>query len=113
MMRLSIQEITNHRALVSRNVARIIASVIKERTGSSQNGDTLGLDFSHIEAVTPSFVDELLAQLSDLSTQGYRVVKLINPPDRLSDKFKAIGRARQINMSEEGSDIWVMELPQL
>ncbi len=111
MMRLDIHEITSHRALVSRNAARMIATAVKARTDPVPDGDAVILDFSQVEAVTPSFVDELLYQLSELSFRGYRTVKFLSPPDRLSDKFKAIGRARQIAMDEEPSDGWVLELP--
>lgn len=75
---------------------------------------SLELDFAGVDAVTPSFVDELLELIdkavgkrnTDLGT--HLDVFIVNPPTRLSSKFSAVGRARGYEVSESTHGRWLM-----
>ncbi len=67
------------------------------------------LDFTGIDAVTPSFVDELLAMIDDARSASSRHevrVVFAHTPTPLSAKFLAIGKRHGATMSESGSDSW-------
>src|SRR3972149_1615403 len=98
MADLSIQvrvfDLFKKRALVTRESARAFQSVLQPlfREGKSE----FVLDFAGVEAVTPSFVDELIGlveeSLSNKQQQQVRILFLHAPP-RLSEKFAAVARA--------------------
>lgn len=107
-MSVNIYGLVKRRAIVTREAARAIAAAIGDM--ALPGDQALVLDFEGVEAVSPSFVDELLASLADLEPQGPRTVRFRRPPTRLSAKFEAIGRARQMDISE-GDGEWVITLP--
>jgi hypothetical protein len=106
---MDVYRLLERRALVSRGAARTIVAALKSQT--SRHSQTLELDFSGIDAVTPSFVDELLSGLSARDFAGYERLRFIRPPSRLSEKFQAIGRARGLQMEETPDGEWVIQLP--
>jgi hypothetical protein len=110
-MKIHVHGILRRRALVTRGAAREIASAIRELEQPDDDEQVVVLDFEGIEAVTPSFVDELLGILTGLELGSSRKVRFLLPPTRLSEKFKAIGRARRVEMSDDVAEEWVIELP--
>jgi uncharacterized protein DUF4325 len=91
-------------------VTRESASALRDAIDSSIKADgEVTLDFTGIDAVTPSFVDELLAMINDAraasSRRELRVV-FAHTPTPLSAKFLAIGRRHGATMSQSGSDSW-------
>src|SRR2546423_2848822 len=101
MQVLGIFDLIPRKALVARATARQIASAIE--TALAKSGEAIELDFSGIEAVTPSFVDELLGVIQhivDRSSLGLETIIVSNPPTRLSSKFEAIGRGRNLDIAE-------------
>lgn len=69
----------------------------------------LRLDFSGIDGLTPSFMDELLGViLETLVPDNQRDLEIVvsNPPTRLSNKFSAIGRGRGLTIEEVGDNAW-------
>ena len=106
---LRVHDLFPKRALVTRDSGRTIAKAFAEGFGSGDTEATI--DFAGIEAVTPSFVDEMLGVL--LGEQCLRQsapVRLVfaNVPTRLSAKFAAIGRARAVRIEEEREGTWVI-----
>ena len=108
MRALRVFELIPKRVLVARGSAREIATAIEEAL--SESDGTIELDFHGIEAVTPSFVDEILAVIQgilDRTNVGLDRIVVSHPPTRLSSKFQAIGRGRNLHI-EERSDNWVI-----
>ena len=107
MATFSVHELLHKRALITRASASPIRQILEE---SSATGDVT-LDFAGVEAVTPSFVDEVLAVVENaLAQQGRKRLRVIflNPPTRLSSKFAAIGRARHLEVRETEDGAWLI-----
>lgn len=109
MTTLRVVDLLQRRALVTRESARPIGGAIL----GAKHADTreVTLDFSGVDAVAPSFVDELLATIEAIfrGARGddFRLL-LRNPPTRLSSKFSAIARARGLQIRETDGDTWVV-----
>ncbi len=106
MVTLKVHDIMNRRALVTRESAEAIKAAI---SSAFQSTNEIALDFSEIDAVTPSFVDELVGSIDKVvrraQGQNARLV-FLNVPTRLSAKFAAIGRAHRAEMFEPASGEW-------
>ena len=111
MTSLKVHDLIRKRALVTRQSAEPIRRALADARESDVNSITL--DFSGVDAVTPSFVDELLAIFEmTLSRVGDReiTISLVNPPTRLSTKFAAVARARGFDIVESENGTWVVTL---
>ena len=105
---MKVYDLLERRALVSRGAAQaVVAALQGESRGAS---DTLELDFSGIEAVTPSFVDELISQLLSPDVGRYERIVFTAAPARLSEKFRAIGRGRGVLFEETPANQWIIAL---
>jgi len=106
---VTVYELIPRRALVTRESAHVIARAIAE--AGSGNSDTLVLDFAGIQAVTPSFVDEILdicAKTLSKRSAGGALLAVVNPPTRLSSKFTAIARGRGMTILESSDGTWTI-----
>jgi hypothetical protein len=94
------------KALVTRESAQAIKSAI---SSAFESTNEIALDFAEIDAVTPSFIDELVGSIDNAvrraQGQDARLV-FLNVPTRLSAKFAAIGRAHRADMFEPASGEW-------
>jgi hypothetical protein len=109
MAQLKVHEVLRKRALITRESAAPIRDALLRRAAT----EDVVLDFAGIQAVTPSFVDEILAAVEEaLATASRRDIKVtfLNPPTRLSSKFAAIGRARHLEVVE-ANGAWVISGP--
>ena len=110
MPAIKVHDLLRRRALVTRESAAPLRSALEAIDIAL---DELVLDFSGIDAVTPSFVDEVLAVVEGVLKQrkaDSSRVRVINPPTRLSAKFLAVGRARGLHIHETASRSWVVTL---
>jgi hypothetical protein len=103
---MEIYRLLKRRALVSRGAAQAIVAAIRAELDESTR--TLELDFSGVEAVAPSFVDELIAELTAPGFAHYERILFSRPPSRLSEKFRAIGRGRGISIEETPAHEWII-----
>jgi hypothetical protein len=91
-------------------VTRESATVLRSEIESSIKADgQLVLDFAGIDAVTPSFVDEILGIVDDArADSSKRELRVIfrHAPTSLSEKFLAIGKRHGAKMSQSGTDAW-------
>jgi hypothetical protein len=100
------------RALVSRESARRLSEELDRAISGVDPG--LELNFEGVEAVTPSFVDELLGMIDQaiqrnvIDSKLEMVIVFAYPPTRLSSKFSAVGRGRGYEVSEVGESRWLM-----
>lgn len=101
---LKIHDIVPKRALV----ARESAWPIRDALGQTGSLEQISLDFSGVDAVTPSFVDELLTILAARVDAGNGAFSLlvVSPPTRLSEKFSAVARAHAMTIRELESGSW-------
>ncbi|MEX0786082.1 MAG: DUF4325 domain-containing protein [Dehalococcoidia bacterium] len=75
------------------------------------DGERLTVDFRGVEAVTPSFVDEVLTSIEKVIETKHHPdasVVFLNPPTRLSEKFAAVGRAHKLTVAETEDGAWVL-----
>lgn len=91
-------------------VTRESASAVRDAIESAIRADgEVTMDFSGIDAVTPSFVDEILGMIDDAragsSRREVRVV-FVHTPTPLSTKFLAIGKRHGVTISQSGSEAW-------
>jgi hypothetical protein len=109
-----VYDLLQRRVLVTRESAHAIQT---ELTSSLTNGGReIVLDFSNVDAVTPSFVDEVLAIIDEAVSRTPRStlnVKFVHAPTRLSEKFAAIGRSHGAQITESSPGAWTIrrELP--
>jgi hypothetical protein len=109
METVSVYNLMHRRALVTRQSARMIRSALADALMRSPG--EVALDFSGVEAVTPSFVDEVLTVLSELLSSTGRSklrVLFLNSPTRLSEKFAAVGRGHHLKMTESDQGAWTI-----
>jgi hypothetical protein len=103
---VNVFEFMQRKILVTRESASAMQDAIINSI--TANGE-LTLDFTGVDAVTPSFVDELLAMIEEArvasSRRQVRVV-FAHAPMPLSAKFLAIGRRHGATMSQAGPDAW-------
>jgi len=94
---------------VTRESAHVLRTALASIAGNDK--DELSIDYSGIEAVTPSFVDEALRILREhlsVSSGGQFRILFVNLPTRLSSKFAAIARAHEIEISEIEAGVWLI-----
>ena len=109
MKSVNVYDLLRKRALVTRQSARTVGDAVA-RAFESAGGEVV-LDFSGIDAVTPSFVDEALGSIEEMlrSSDGNQLrLVFVNLPTRLSAKFAAVGRARGLDISESDSGAWII-----
>jgi hypothetical protein len=105
---VKIYDIIPKRALVTRESARLVRDSLAAAV--ADRASEVILDFSGVEAVTPSFVDELITVLGEVAgpkKTNFRIV-FLNPPTRLSEKFLAIGRGHGLRISESDPGTWTI-----
>ena len=106
MSTINVYSVFSKKALVTRESARRLDELLRNVIISGQ--DELIIDFQGIEAVTPSFIDELLLVVEDHPERsGKCILIFMNPPTRLSEKFGAIARAHQVSIEERSDGAWV------
>ena len=95
--------------LVTRASARCLAPAIENAIRDARGA--LNLDFTRVDGITPSFLDELLSVVEQafarLNVDSFRL-EILNPPTALSSKFAASGRGRGLSLTESGSG-WIIE----
>lgn len=109
MSGLALHDVLKNRVLVTRASARTLTPAIEAAIGDSS--EALRLDFSRVDGITPSFLDELLSVVTEafarMNVNSFRV-EILNPPTALSTKFAAIGRGRDLSLTESGEG-WTIE----
>ncbi|MDP3768904.1 MAG: DUF4325 domain-containing protein [Dehalococcoidia bacterium] len=111
METVNVYKILGKRALVTRESARALRSSIA--SAAAENKD-LGLEFEGVDAVTPSFVDEIMGIVDEvMPDRGRERLRLVflHAPTRLSEKFAAIGRGRHLDITESDEGTWVVTGP--
>ena len=107
MSAVMIHALTRKRALITRGSAQKIGEALVAASDQSP----LLVDFAGIDAVTPSFVDELLAVVESILKergQAEASAVFLNPPTRLSEKFAAVGRAHSLDVIEGDDGSWTI-----
>ncbi len=106
MTAVRIHDLTQARVLVTRSSARAIANVLGDAFDQGQQ--ELELDFSGVDGITPSFLDEVLSIIQDKLEDEELHIIILNPPTRLSEKFAAIGRGRGLSLEELENRSWII-----
>jgi anti-anti-sigma regulatory factor len=107
MAQVTVSHTLPKKALVTRASARVLADAL--RAASATGDHEIVVDFSGVEAVTPSFVDELYRLIDELRQSKPGKVsrlKLTNIPTRLSAGFAAIGRSHGTAIAEPAPNVW-------
>ncbi|MEX2246746.1 MAG: DUF4325 domain-containing protein [Dehalococcoidia bacterium] len=108
---IGLFELLGRRVLVTRESARKVQHVLDRALETSAAGVEIDLDFSNIEAITPSFIDEALHVVTEITARdegkGMRLV-FMNLPTRLSEKFVAVARAHDLVVTEEDDKTWII-----
>ena len=110
MVKLNLRQMTSKPGLLSRGAAdAIVDSIAQQRDADLAE---VVADLTDIVAVAPSFLDQLLTRLEELSNsrnQRLQTIRLLAVPTRLSEKFAAIGRGHDLGLRELRSGDWVFE----
>lgn len=104
---LNLYDLFRKRALITRESAGAIREALSSATEESE----VILDFSGVDAVTPSFVDEVLTVVEEAvhakDRDRFRAI-FLHPPTRLSTKFAAVGRAHRLEITESEDGAWII-----
>ena len=109
MRTLKILDLIPRRVLVTRASARSIEANLAGALSDGQGEFTL--DFSGIDGLTPSFLDEILSILDEHTqdTTGRQyTVTMANPPTELSSKFAAVGRGHAATIDRSPGGSWIV-----
>ncbi len=104
MSNLVIRATLTDKILVSRESAQRLAEPLRQATAA--NGREILVDFTGVEGMAPSFLDEFLGVLHDAVGVGTRI-RFSNQPARLSLKFEAVAKGRGLRLTEESGGSWV------
>lgn len=107
---LRLHDLLHRRVLVTRESARSLEARLS--TSLDPALPEVRIDFAGIEGVTPSFIDELLGVLqgapASTGGDGRRFV-FANLPTRMSEKFAAIARGRNLTLRVGEDESWTFE----
>ncbi|MBI3954290.1 MAG: STAS-like domain-containing protein [Chloroflexi bacterium] len=107
MSAVKVYDLLGRRVLVTRESAKAIGPALRQALSEDQQ--EVALDFSGVDGVTPSFLDEVVAIIEALLGEAVRMrVILLNPPTRLSLKFQAVGRAHGVLIRELDNGNWLL-----
>ncbi len=109
MSTVRVYDLMQRRVLVTRESAHTIRGALI--SGATHEDGEIVLDFSGVEAITPSFIDEVLAIIDDVARQAFHSalhVKFVNAPTKLSEKFAAVGRNHRARITESGPGDWII-----
>ncbi len=104
MSSLTIRATLSDKILVSRESARRLAEPLRQ--AAAANGQEILVDFTGVEGMAPSFLDEFLGVLHDALGPRTRI-RFANQPARLSLKFEAVAKGRGLQLTEEAGGAWV------
>lgn len=105
---LKIFDLVGKRVLVTRSSARKLAPDLADAL--AEGGGEVTLDFSGVDGLTPSFLDEILSVLEEsvLASGGVRLrVEVTNSPTQLSSKFAAVSRGHGLVAEELEDRTWI------
>ena len=110
MITVKLWETLQKKVLVTRESAHVIAEALR---ASPANGEpNVAIDFTTIEGVTPSFVDETLTIVKEWigqqRDQRQWSILLVAPPARLTLKFAAVAKAHELEIKETTSGTWIL-----
>jgi uncharacterized protein DUF4325 len=110
-MAVQIHDLLRRRVLVTRASAHEIEPALEELAEAGR--PEIELDFRGVEAVTPSFLDEILRIIETIFARGEWVVDIVilNPPTRLSSKFLAVGNSHGLAITDDGAGRWLVRPP--
>jgi len=106
MQTIEVFQLLQRKILVTRESASAVREVIES---SIRKEGEVALDFSGIDAVTPSFVDEILGIIDDArASASRREVRVVfsHAPTPLSAKYLAIGKRHRSTMSQSAPNAW-------
>jgi len=109
MKPLRVYDLLKKRVLVTRASARTLHHPLAVAVVEGQG--ELILDFSGVEGLTPSFLDELLTIIGELVTEidnTHPLVKVLNAPTGLSLKFAAVARGHGLTILERDQRAWLI-----
>lgn len=107
---IAVREFTSNRVLVTRESARTLGAPIG--VAVANYAASLRLDFQGIQGITPSFLDELMSVVEQAFKQASHLafrIEILHPPTQFSAKFAAIGRGRNLTITESRDGSWLVE----
>ena len=118
MPALIVHDLLKDRVLVSRESARLLeqplALLMKEAKdgGSVPDDGEVIVDFTGVEGMAPSFLDELFTIFESLvsaeGAKGSRRLRVAKPPARLSSKFEAVARGHALSVVTLPDGAWLL-----
>ncbi len=109
MKSVMIHDLLDMRVLVSRDSARSIE--LKVAAALAEGDGEVVLDFTGVEGISPSFLDETLSIIEDCSLaveQGRIHVVLKNPPTLMSEKYAAVARGHDLDINASDTGDWII-----
>ena len=109
MKSIRLYDIIRTRVLVTRESARSVQSYLAAALADAEG--EVGLDFSGVAGITPSFFDEILTIIEECIEavgDSKLQVSMLRPPTLLSSKFEAVGRGHGVAIRESGEDAWII-----
>ena len=104
---VNLYSIFNQEALVTRESTEVLDNSVFT---AAQDGELLAFDLSGIQAVTPSFLDQLLLAVEESLPTGSPPVKLLmlNSPPGFRDRMESIGRYHHLKVVSDAQGDWLI-----
>jgi hypothetical protein len=107
---LRLYDLLRRRILVTRESARDLEAPLRSSLDPAFR--EVRVDFTGVEGVSPSFLDELLRVLDRVASHAgggaWRFV-LAGVPTKMSEKHAAIARGRDLNLTVAADGAWTFE----
>ena len=104
---VNLYSIFNQKALVTREATSVLKDDVFVAT---RDGELLAFDLSEIQAMTPSFLDQLLLMVEDSLPSGAEQVKIlmVNSPPGFRNRMESIGRYHRLKVVSDGQGDWLV-----
>ena len=104
---VNLYSIFNQRALVTRESTNVLKDDV---CVAARDGEPLALNLSGIQAMAPSFLDQLLLMMEESLPAGAPPVKLLmlNSPPGFRDRMESIGRYHHLKVLSDHQGDWLV-----
>jgi hypothetical protein len=102
---MNVRQLMNRRVLGDRSTVPLLHKALEQEAMTG----VITLDLVGVDGMSPSFFDELLIRLAELSTSNPSTKIMISSvPTRLSPKFVAIGWSHGLAIDEREPGEWLI-----
>lgn len=105
---VKLYDLLAKRVLASRESAKTLRPEIEKLAANAV--DQIELDFAGVEAMTTSFIDEVLTILEEVTEQRGRDIVVTHLAAHLVPRLELVARGHHLAVGRESEDVWILRL---